>query len=362
MKDHSKTMTVPEFVCLLIRKIIIALIWCRTFVYRVLPGYSREASIRTLTIMMVFSLFFVLMISDDERNSLNANRIIVLALGFYTIRSYSVSFKLLIRTLMSIAIFLSFCYSVLVFKQKINCKNTRRRAVIIIIVKRIRKCLYASSLIMEISMLLLIFSIGLKSYLGTGVITASSPSAVQGTNDVEETFDENKDVIMKLFPFYWERLTTQERVDVMQSICDIETNFLGIKEGITVQSDPLSPSTLGSYSDSQKRIKINLNHIETDPPKEILSILLHEVFHSCENNLAELYNSVPLEFRNLYLLRDASYYAQETVSYISFEEDPEGYKNQRLELDANQYAEVEVQKYFDYIEVLLEKEGIEVEN
>lgn len=362
MKDHSKTMTVPKFVCLLIRKIIIAFIWYRTFVYRVLPGYSREASIRTLTIMMALALFFVLMISDGERNSLNANSIIVLALGLYTIKSYSVSFKCLIKTLMSIAIFLSLCYSVLVFKQKINCKNMQRRAVIIIIVKRIRKCLYASSLIMEIFMLLLIFSIGLKSYLGTGVVTASLQPAVQVTDNVENTFDKNKDVIMKLFPFYWGRLSTQKRVDVLQSICDIETSFLGIREGITVQSNPLSPSTLGSYSDSKKRIKINLNHIETDPPREILSTLLHEVYHSCENNLAELYNSVPLEFRNLYLLRDAAYYAQETVSYISFEEDPEGYKNQRLELDANQYAEVEVQKYFDYIEEILEKEGVEVEN
>lgn len=73
-------------------------------------------------------------------------------------------------------------------------------------------------------------------------------------------------------------------------------------------------------------------------------------YHSCEHRLADLYNSVSLEYRNLWLFRDASYYSREVDNYINPREDYYGYSSQYLEMDSEKYAEFGVKKYYEQIE------------
>ena len=69
----------------------------------------------------------------------------------------------------------------------------------------------------------------------------------------------NMDAVLKLQPTVWDDLNTHERIDVLQTVCNIETHYLGLNDPVTVQGDNLSPYTLGAYSDAQKLIRIERN-------------------------------------------------------------------------------------------------------
>ena len=86
---------------------------------------------------------------------------------------------------------------------------------------------------------------------------------------------------------------------------------------MTVQGDNLSAYTFGAYSDAPKLIRINLNHIENDPVEEVLSTLLHEIHHSYEHRLADVFDNISVEYRDLRLFKDATHYSKEVDDYIN---------------------------------------------
>lgn len=197
-------------------------------------------------------------------------------------------------------------------------------------------------------MLFLMVGIGWKGYFGTSLISSSvEADGIIQDNKREDIIESNMDVVIKLKSDIWEGLSTKKRIDVLQTVCNIETHYLGLYDSVTVQGDNLSPYTLGSYVDNLRLIRINLDHIENDPVEEVLSTLLHEVHHSYEHRLADVYNSVSTEYRDLRLLRDASHYSHEVDYYINPREDYYGYMSQYLEMDSEKYAEFGVQEYYD---------------
>ena len=62
--------------------------------------------------------------------------------------------------------------------------------------------------------------------------------------------------------------------------------------------------------------------------------------------MADAYNSVNPEYRNLRIFRDVTHYSQETSNYINPREDYFGYMSQRLEMDSETYAEYGVAEYY----------------
>ena len=160
-----------------------------------------------------------------------------------------------------------------------------------------------------------------------------------------------------LLPSEWENLSTHERIDVLQTICNIETHYLGLRDPVSVLGDNLSPTTLGAYSDSQKVILINLDHIENDNVEDVLSTLLHEIHHSYEHRLAEVFANVPSEYQDLRLFKDADHYSQEADHYINPRKDYCEYMSQHLEIDCETYAELGVIEYYTRIEEWLEEDG-----
>ena len=85
--------------------------------------------------------------------------------------------------------------------------------------------------------------------------------------------------VLKLQPQIWEELTTRDRLDVLQTVCNIEVCYLGITDPVTVQADNLPENTLGTYRDDLRLVLVNLDHIENDLVDEVLDTVLHEVYH-----------------------------------------------------------------------------------
>lgn len=202
--------------------------------------------------------------------------------------------------------------------------------------------------------------IGWNGYFGTGLITPSvEAEGLQQDVEDEDTMEANMDAVLKLQPAVWANLNTHERIDVLQTVCNVETHYLGLNDPVTVQGDNLSPYTLGAYSDAQRLIRINLDHIENDPVEDVLSTTLHEIHHSYEYRLADVFDNISPEYRDLRLFKDATHYSQEVDDYINPRDDYYGYMTQRLEMDSETYAELGVQEYYARISDWIEENGAE---
>lgn len=344
MKDHS-TITTMEFIIDVIWKFVIGFIWYKNLLFRVLPRHDVYESLKTLFMLSVVSILVYLILFGRWKNGWTTTACFVMPFGIYTVITYEVTSPTFIRIVAVITFLLSTGYTILLLTRKI--KNKRKKALIKIYKNRIHRCAYSISCIMTIAMISLMVGIGCKSYFGTGLVssTVDAEAFLQESND-KDLLDSNMDVMLNLVPSKWNRLSTREKIDVMQIVCNIESHYLGLKDKVTVQGDNLSPYTLGTYSDALKVIQINLNHIENDPVEEVLSTLLHEIHHSYEHRLADAYNSVTPEYRNLRMFRDATHYSQETDNYINPREDYYGYMSQHLEMDSETYAEYGVAEYY----------------
>lgn len=357
MKDHS-TMTTFEFLISVAWKYTIGFIWYKNLLLRVLPHRDVYDSLQLLWIMMMISAGFFTIVMNHRKNGWTSTACFVLPFGIYTILTYSTTSTLIIRVVLVISILLSLAYSLFLLTRKIKHrgKNARRKVLRI----RLSRCIYSVSCIMAVAMLTLIVGIGWNGYFGTGLVTSSvEAEGLQQDVEDEDTMEVNMDDVLKLQPAVWENLNTHERIDVLQTICNVETHYLGLNDPITVQGDNLSPYTLGAYSDEQRLIRINLNHIENDPVEDVLSTILHEIHHSYEHRLADVFDNISPEYRDLRLFKDATHYSWEVDDYINPRDDYYGYMTQRLELDSETYAELGVQEYYACISNWIEENGAE---
>lgn len=347
MKDHS-TMTMMEFVVGVVWKFIIGFIWYKNLLFRVLPHHDFYESLKTLFVLSVASMLVYLILFRRWKNGWTTSACFVMPFGIYTMITYATTSPTFIRIVTVIAFLVSTGYTILLLTRKV--KKKRKNALVRIYKNRIQRCVYSISCIMTVAMFSIMVGIGCKSYFGIGLVSSTvDVEAFLQESDDKDMLEENMDVMLNLIPSKWNCLSTLERVNVLQIVCNIESHYLGLNDKVTVQGDNLSQYTLGTYSDVLKVIQINLNHIENDPVEEVLLTLLHEIHHSYEYRLADAYNSVNPEYRNLRIFRDAMHYSQEKDNYINPREDYYGYMSQRLEIDSETYAEYGVAEYYHRI-------------
>jgi len=351
-------MTTFEFLLSIAWKYVIGFIWYKNLLFRVLPHWDVYDSLQLLLIMMLVSVACFIIVMNRRKNGWTATACFVLPFGLYTMLTYSTTSALIIRVVAVVSILLSLVYSILLFSRKIKQRGkiARRK----VLQSRLLRCMYSALCIMAVGMVFLMVGIGWNSYFGTGLVTSSvEAEALHQDIKDEDTMEANMSTVLKLQPAVWEDLNTRERIDVLQTVCNVETHYLGLNDPVTVQGDNLSPYTLGAYSDAQKLIRINLDHIENDPVEEVLSTLLHEIHHSYEHRLADVFDNISPEYRELRLFKDATHYSQEVDDYINPREDYYGYMTQRLEMDSEKYAELGTQEYYARIADWIEDNGTE---
>lgn len=353
MKDHS-SMTTIEFLRSIIWKFFIGFAWYKNLLFRILPHHSTAESI-TILFVMAFAFFVVFsFVFRHWKNGWTATACFVLPSGIYTVLTYSTTSTALIHVTVIVACLISLVYSFLILRARIKRRDStvRRR----IYKNRLFRCTYSTSCIFTIALIVLMVGIGGHKYFGTSLISSSvkaeATSEEAGTPD---TITSNMDTVLKLQPEIWAQQNTKERIDILQTICNIEVRYLGLPSPVTVEGDNLVEFMLGTYSDELRLIRINLDHIEEDPVEEVLGTLFHEIHHCYEYRLAEAYNSASLETKGLRLFKDASHYANEVDNYIDPREDYHGYMSQHLEMDSETYAELGVREYYNRIYKWLEE-------
>lgn len=154
----------------------------------------------------------------------------------------------------------------------------------------------------------LIFStVYLLSVLGIiysgAVLTPKQSADTPITN--YSTIENNLNTINLLQEDIWDILSLQERLNVLQTIANIEASYLGLPHELNVISAVMDEETLGYYNDQIHTVAFNIDFLRQGNSADILETLTHEAFHAYEHRLVDLYEHATNELKDPRLLRNA---------------------------------------------------------
>ena len=169
----------------------------------------------------------------------------------------------------------------------------------------------------------------------------------------ENTIESNIETLALLQDDTWSSLSMTDRIDVLQTIADIEAAYWGLPHKLTVITSHTSENVLGHYIDHTHTITIGTDLLQHGSSRDILETLTHEAYHAYEYRLADVYEDVPDDLKNLRLLNRAKVYSEELNNYTNSEDDLIGYLFQIVEFDSEAYSMAAVERYYDAINTYL---------
>lgn len=136
----------------------------------------------------------------------------------------------------------------------------------------------------------------------------------------------------------WAAASQTEKLLCLESVVQIETAYLGLPHEVFLSVSDLDEGTLGKYNQYYQEITIDSMHLLNDTAMDCLGTILHEMYHSYQHVLCDVYGDIPQQYRNLLNLREASNYIYEFTKYEAGDDDIIAYAIQQSEFDARQYA------------------------
>lgn len=158
----------------------------------------------------------------------------------------------------------------------------------------------------------------------------------------------NMETIQLLDEDKWNRLTVQDRVNVLQVIADIEANHMNIAP-VMVVNYHLSECTIGSYDHAKRQVQIDMEKHEGYEPLEYVNTILHECRHAYQHDCVDSLDWNSYEVQNGIYYAQARQWRYEHENYIGLSVDRDAYYDQAIEKDARYYAEEGIMVYQQYI-------------
>lgn len=344
MKDKSN-MSLIGFITEGIIFMFITMITYKNAFFRCLNDLSYNESSALLWIILVaFVLLHGILIFKYHRTGGTVAISLLLPYGIYTILAYKETIGIQIKVVLGVSFLLALLYIFLVMFRKI--KNQEKKAQIY--KNRAYRCLIMTYKFVGIGMAVIMLPLLLQSAFGVVLFKPSVKPALQDTVS-ESTIQNNIDTILLLQEQEWQKLTTKEKLDVMQVVANIEANYLGIPHELNVGGTNLDEVLAAAYSDSTHSIQFNMNYLETSSAKRILESCCHEAHHAYQYCLIDAYDKASEEAKNLRIYKEAKVYKKEFDHYISADKDADAYMTQQCEKDARSYAESAVEDYYNRI-------------
>lgn len=291
-----------------------------------------------------------------RRNNFSVFLNLIIGYGCYAAITYIEINKTAIVIALAISGILAVLYAVLILTQKIKNKTQKPK----ILWNRMKNILRAGQTFFAFGFVFVLVLIGGNSLFSSTIIDATVPATNMFASN-EQTINNNIETILKLQEEEWAELKVQEKLDVLQTVANIEQRYLGLPNELNVGAANLEENVLSYYSDKTHEIVINLDSLTKDPAWRLLQSVCHEAFHSYQHRIVDVYNQTEQDMKDLRLLRDASSYAEEFDHYISGEDDIAGYYSQKCEKDAREYAEQAVSDYYQRIEEYLQESQSETQ-
>lgn len=321
--------------------LVVVFIWYNSILFRCLPYMSCLKSRLILFLLVLFMLIMSRYVLYQSSSKWVVISSIILPFGIYTYWIYSNLMKSM-KTIMFVCSLFSVLYSLLVMTQKIRRKKYKQK----IILRRIKKSIFASATIFTIGFLVIMLPLLFRGTFNGSVIELNIKSVASKTDDA--TIKGNIEYLQNLKYEYWNKLTVKQRLEVMQCCADIECNYLGINE-VQVVASNLEASVLGTYDLRYNIIKLKLDLIANGDGEDALDILLHECRHAYQYALIESYINADESSRKLLIYNRVPDLCQNFLDYYNGD-DYEIYYNQACEEDSREYAEDRVEEYMRKIE------------
>lgn len=305
-------------------------------------SFDTFASLRILVVSMAVSVIVGIMITiKHRRNSLSTGINVTLPLAIYSMIAYYRYVGWLIIMLSALSVLVTVIYIVLTEKYSKspgslkNRKFNKKRSFVLG-----TRCLATGCYSVLIVVLLGSSLTGLQLYRPT-------QNAVADTSiDYSDYLNQNKDSIL-LLDSGWEKLDNEQKMNVLQKICNIEKAKFGIKNPIYVKSKAYMNELLACYNPDDNTVSINAQLLD-DNGMDVLESCLHECRHAYQYELVDLYNQTNDQQKNLAIFTSARSFKEEFSDYKGGECFDEYYQ-QECEVDARSYAQYEVQSYKNII-------------
>ena len=353
MKDRS-TKTWGDFLFSCGLDLAVAVVWFYSVLFRTLPGMTfGESRLVFCSMAIAGTMLGVLLVFRRRRTEWTALACVLLPCGAYLVMTYRAGLGNLPAIVLSAAAVLAAGNTLHVLARKIRSPN--RAAVL---KNRLYHCLCTAHSFLSLGMAALFLVLVVPATLGMSLVTPSV-QAQRGSSAPGETIAANMDAILLLQDQEWEALGTRERLDVMQTVANIEAHYLGLPNELNVGVSNLPEDTLGNYSDATRTISLDLELLAHGSSGEVLDALCHEAYHSYQHRLVDAYRGAGESLGGLRLFGDAAVYAEEFADYEEGASDETfyAYYTQRCEADARSYAAESVTDYFQRLRLYLDEQG-----
>lgn len=347
----SNTYKKVEYVIWTLFHSLIFMIWYRRTVFRSIAGMTYKDSKLFLWCIVILLIAAGIAVTwSHQRNGVNVLTTIAIPYGIYTIVIYYDGKKKLIYLLcLAVGLFFVMC-CIQIFKKK-NKYRSRVRSLL----RKICFCFWGLREIAAGAMLVLMISI-IVSTLFNGIFVNVSLDAINEANglDKRQIIADNINTVLLFRQKEWKNLTIKQKLDALQIIADIETNYLGITHEVDIEMENMEEGILGSYDDSTYKIIINHSLLKNGSPEVLLETTCHEVYHSYQYSIVDAYCGLNEKFKRLQIFRTAVSYKQEFDNYSDgIKSSYESYYSQNCESDARLYAQSAVEDYYKEIEEYL---------
>lgn len=156
---------------------------------------------------------------------------------------------------------------------------------------------------------------------------------------------------VKLEKSTWDALTVQQKLDVLQTICDYESEFILGCESVKIYSGiTRRESILGEYTDDTASFMIKEDHLKYGEVEDVLNTALHELRHAYQYSLVKMYVSlkpyIKDEYKDLLPFKQAQSFLQEFASYCDGKDDYDRYFTQEVEIDCREWSEKRIKECY----------------
>lgn len=224
------------------------------------------------------------------------------------------------------------------------------------------------SVYVALSICIVVGIIGIILFGVSGYTYKSSTSA--SYEDTEAILKQYAVARQNLNENVWPTLTTQQKIDTLQWVCDYECVFdLGCEIPTVQVGYPEEEDVLGEYKNAGNTITINTDHMQNSHVSGVLKTLLHETRHAWQYAMVEMYedlaDNLDAEQLRLSVFQQAMGFQYNFANYTTGSEDFDQYYTQEVEMDSRNWAETSLMQEYDtciYIDkYLAEKEAGEAE-
>lgn len=350
------TMSRSEFLITHIAWIFAALSSYRVFLFHSLNFCGGTESMLILAGMLTGSTIAGFLLKTFGKNGFSVFCDIVYPLGIYTLLAYWPIYGYLpiLGTILGVTAALALLYTVALLSLHIQSGDVYicRR----VLCRRGLHALRVSRGLFAVGFALMTVVTAAAVYMDYPTIrTSVEPAEVQEMEDF--SLEDHMDTLLLLQEDNWAGLAARQKLDVLQTMTDIECWYLGLPESLPVRATAMPDSTNAYYTDNSRSIAINIEHLLYSPARDVLQSLLHEIYHSYQYRLVDAYKKMDEESRKLRVFQTAKTYMEEFADYSSGEEYFFAYYSQQCESDARAYAELSAEDYYAKIDTYLQDQS-----